>query len=91
MSKKTTTPRAASNRMELRRKLARDLASILANPETPTVLYNDIADSITDMSSEIDYNSAEMIERSVNAYFAKEEKRQDEFFEGISDDEGGKR
>jgi hypothetical protein len=76
-SRKSSTPRpsAASNRIELRKQLIRDLASILANPETPTVIYNDIANSITDMSSEIDYNTAEMIERSVNAYFAKEEKR----------------
>ncbi len=77
MSKKSSTPRpsAASNRIELRKQLARDLARILANPETPVSLYNDIADSITEMSSEIDYNSAEMIERSITAHIVKEEKR----------------
>src|SRR3954468_20286704 len=35
------------SRTDLRKQLAQDIASILANPECPAVLYNDIADNCT--------------------------------------------
>lgn len=63
---------------QLRRELARNLAEIMANPETPAALYNDIGEFVCAMSSEIgnDYwHSPEMLERSLNAYIACEEKR----------------
>lgn len=63
------------SREELRAQLARDLACIMANPETPAALYDAIADELTEMSSAIDYDTPEMIERSLTAYIAKEEKR----------------
>ncbi len=91
MSKKTTTPRAASkpSRIELRKQLARDLAAVMSNPETPVLLYNDIGDVLCEMSSDINYHTPDMIERTIAAHVVREAKRQDEFFEGISDDEGG--
>ncbi len=79
MQKKSNIPRksAASkpSRLELRRKLARDLAAVMSNPETPSNLYNAIADEVCMFSEKIDFHTAEMLERGVNAYYAKEEKR----------------
>jgi hypothetical protein len=60
---------------ELRRQLARDLASVLRNPECPVMLFNDIADRVTDMSSDLNWYSAEQIERSLNAHIQKEAAR----------------
>lgn len=77
-AKKSTTKPVRKSRGELRKQLAQDLARILQNPECPTMLYNDVAESITTMSSEIDdafWHSPEQIERSLNAYIASEEKR----------------
>ncbi len=94
MQKKSSTPRtspATPSRMELRRQLARDLAAVMSNPETPVLLYNDIGDVLCEMSSDINYHTPEMIERTIAAHVVREAKRQDEFFEGISDDEGGAR
>lgn len=74
--KRTATKGKTSE--ENRRELAEHIAAILANPETPTILYNDIAESLTTMSSEIGddfWHSPEMIERDLNAYIASEEKR----------------
>lgn len=85
MQKKDTTPRkkSASNeqpaRAELRKKLARDLAAVLANPECPTMLYDQVAEGITEMSSRLGdayWHQPEQIERDINAYIASEEKRQ---------------
>jgi hypothetical protein len=78
MQKKSSTPRtrtATPSRLELRRQLARDLASVMSNPETPSNLYNAIADEVCMFSEKIDFHTAEMLERGVNAYYAKEEKR----------------
>lgn len=51
MNKKTVakkpTTRKKTSRLELRQKLARDIASILANPETPCGLHNAITDATT--------------------------------------------
>ncbi len=77
MSKKSSTPRpsAASNRIELRKQLARDLAAVMSNPETPVSLYNAIGDELCEMSSDISFHTFEMIERSITAHIVKEEKR----------------
>jgi hypothetical protein len=78
MSAKSTTKQQKKSRGELRKQLARDISSILNNPECPAVLFNDIADSITEMSSDLGdefYHSPEIIERGLNAHIAKEEKR----------------
>jgi hypothetical protein len=56
--------------------LAAHVAAILNNPATPVTLYNAIAEELCDMSSEIDYNTPEMIARSIAAYERREEKRQ---------------
>lgn len=71
----TETTTSQPTREQLRQQLAQDLASILANPETPATLYNAIADELCEFSEAINYNTAEMIERSLNAYCEKEEKR----------------
>ncbi len=77
MSKKSSTPRpsAASNRIELRKQLARDLAAVMSNPETPVSLYNAIGDELCEMSSDISFHTFEMIERSITAHIEKEAKR----------------
>lgn len=66
---------ASKTRAQLRKELARDLAAILANPETPLPLYNAIADEVCDLSEKIDFHTPEMLERSVDAYYAAEAKR----------------
>jgi hypothetical protein len=75
MRQKSKSTKQQKSRAELRTQLARDLASIMANPETPSTLYNEIADCLCDMSSEIDYNAPEMIERCISAHISREEKR----------------
>lgn len=75
---KSATTRKCKTPAELRAQLARDLASIMANPETPTTLYNDIADALTTMSEDIGdeyWHSPEVITQSLNAHLAKEERR----------------
>ncbi len=52
--------------------LAAHIAAILEHPETPDALYNDIAERITDMSSHVDFQTPEMIERSLVAYAGRE-------------------
>ncbi len=75
MSKKVTMPRkSASTRIELRRKLARDLAAVMSNAETPATLYNAIGDELCEMSSEISFHTFEMIERSITAHIAIQQK-----------------
>jgi hypothetical protein len=61
--------------MELRRKLARDLAAVMSNPETPVLLYNDIGDVLCEMSSDINYHTPDMIERTIAAHVEREAKR----------------
>ena len=72
---KTAATRKGKSRAELRARLARDIASILANPETPVALYNDITERLGDYESEIDYHTPEMIEHSLAAHEAREAKR----------------
>ncbi len=77
-SRKSSTPRttpATPSRMELRRKLARDLAAVMSNPETPVLLYNDIGDVLCEMSSDINYHTPDMIERTIAAHVEREAKR----------------
>ncbi len=65
-------------RAELRKKLARDVAAILSNPETPYKLYNDIADCLTDMFNDLSstfYHAPDIIERTIEARRREEEKR----------------
>jgi hypothetical protein len=55
--------------------LAAQLSSILKNPACPAVIYNSIVDEIASMSESIDTDEAEFIERALDAYAAREEKR----------------
>ncbi len=55
--------------------LAAHISAILEHPETPDALYNDIAERITDMSSDVDFHTPEMIERSLVAYAGRESRR----------------
>jgi hypothetical protein len=76
--KNTTSPRKTTtspSRAQLRAKLARDLAAVISNPETPVLLYNEIADVLCDMSSDINYHTPEMIERTIAAHVEREAKR----------------
>ncbi len=81
-TKKSSTPRKSASskptREQLREQLAADIASILANPECPTALYNDISDNVCTWSS--DYCNAvnetpDYIESCLLAHIANEEKR----------------
>jgi gas vesicle protein len=77
-TKKSTIRKSTTSRDELRQQLARDIASILNNPETPTTLYNDVADRVSDMSSDLGdafWHSPEQIKRDLDAHFKKEAKR----------------
>lgn len=89
--KKSTTTGNKKSRAELRRELAETLSTILHNPTTPSSLYNAIADAISTLSEDVDFHTPEMIETMLTAYELKEQKRQDKFYEGVSDDEGGAR
>jgi hypothetical protein len=80
MSKNTKEPQKKS-REEWRKQLAHDLASILANPETPIRLYNDIADNCTEWQEARDnaddegWRSVPFILECLEAYQPAEEKR----------------
>jgi hypothetical protein len=61
-----------------RSRLARDVASILSNPATPTGLYNALADEITEWSTaylEADAHGESYIARSLDAFNRREAKR----------------
>ncbi len=73
--RKDSTPKKAPTKAQQRARLARDLSAVLSNPECPPVLYNDIGEAPCDMSSDIDYHTPEMVERTINAHIAREEKR----------------
>ena len=77
-AKKSTTNQPKKSRAELRKQLARDLSSILSNPECPVLLFNDIAETVCDWSSDLGgtfYHSPDVLERCINAHIAREEKR----------------
>lgn len=88
MQKKVSTPRTRAakqpTRAELRAKLARDIASILSNPETPATFYNSIADEMTawqnvrDNDLQNGWRSVGFIENCLDAYQRSEEKRRRE-------------
>jgi hypothetical protein len=78
MSAKNSKPQSKKSRGELRKQLARDIASILANPECPVDLYNDIAENVVNWST--DYcnlvnETPEYIHNCLEAHLATEEKR----------------
>lgn len=52
-------------------KLARQISDLLNNPDCPTNLYNAIADELTFFSNFIDFQSLDMIEKSLEAYQEK--------------------
>jgi hypothetical protein len=56
--------------------LAAYLSAVLKNPACPARIFNAIVDEIASMSEAIDTDEAEFIERALDAYAAKEEKRQ---------------
>jgi hypothetical protein len=76
-AKKSITPRKQKSRSGLRRELARDIASILANPETPSMLYNAIGDCLSEFEA-VDssvWTEASTIERNLDKYARFEEAR----------------
>lgn len=80
MSKNTKEPQKKS-REEWRKQLARDLESILFNPECPVELFNDIADNCTawqearDNADDAGWRRAPFIRECLEAYQRQEEKR----------------
>jgi hypothetical protein len=72
MSEKKSTPskKRKPTRAGLRKQLARNIAAILANPETPVRLYNEISDCVMEFES-VDHSpleSADNIERALDTY-----------------------
>ncbi len=77
--RKVSTPRARAatqRKTTPRSELAQLLSQVLTHPELPVTLYDAITDVLLDMASEIEYDKAEMIEISLNAFERREEKRQ---------------
>jgi hypothetical protein len=80
-TRKNSKQQQQKSRAELRKQLARDLASILANPECPTGLFNDIADNCTqwqearDNADETGWKREPFILECFEAYQRQEEKR----------------
>jgi hypothetical protein len=75
-TKKGTQKKGApSTRAPKFRDLAEALSFVMKHPETPAVLYNAMTDVLTDMWGEIDADAPDIIERSLEAYAAREERR----------------
>jgi hypothetical protein len=76
MRKKSTSKKGkGKSRAELRAQLARDISAVLTNSECPVGIYNDLTDSVSDMLSNINFDSPELIEMALVTSDAKEEKR----------------
>jgi hypothetical protein len=78
MSTRKTSTKKQKSRAELRRELARDIAAILRNPETPLDLYNTVRGEVVDWSTDYCNNEAhepDYIERCLNAFKHNEQKR----------------
>lgn len=58
----------AENQRTERKRLARQIAEILANPELPTDLYNAITDELTVYTNFLDYNNPQTVEIILKAY-----------------------
>jgi len=56
---------------EERHELAKQIGAVLTNPDTPESVYNALADQMMFYSQFLDYNSAEIIEMSLEAYEVK--------------------
>ncbi len=69
------TAKPKPTKAELRTQLARDLADVLANPETPAALYNAIADCLCDFETRRDFHTAAHIETTIATYYASEIER----------------
>lgn len=81
MSAKKSNSQIATNqpnRTELRKKLARDIAAIFANPETPTVIYNGLGDTMNELHNNIPGARLDQSEAYnlalLDAYFEAEQK-----------------
>lgn len=55
--------------------LAKQIADLLANPDCPENLYEAIGEVVCDMSNFINYDSPEIIEKSLIAYDRRDKKR----------------
>jgi hypothetical protein len=81
MSRKDSTKKAAKRnaREESRKRLANAIAEIMANPETPSELYNRVGDItvgwIDDYNQERGVDSADYILDCLKAHQQSEEKR----------------
>jgi hypothetical protein len=81
-TKKSTTKKQTTgnqkSRAELRKQLARDIASITSNPECPARIYNGLADGILEVFNSTPGNlfdtSEEYILSVLNAFAAADEK-----------------
>jgi hypothetical protein len=72
---KKDTAKPKPTKANLRAKLARDLAAVLANPATPVTLYNAIADCLCDFETRRDFHTAAHIETTIATYYASEIER----------------
>jgi hypothetical protein len=68
--KATPSKGKGKSREELRRQLARDITSVLANPECPTIIYNDLASAVLEIFNTIPTFNLDTSE----AYAAAQEK-----------------
>jgi hypothetical protein len=64
-----------NNKKDGKRELAELLSLVLKHPDLPGRLYNRIGDAVIDMSTDIDFDSADVIELSLTAYLAKNKER----------------
>jgi len=73
--RKNSKQEQKKSRAELRKQLARDLESIITNPETPAILHNAISDCMTDFEQETEWHKADYIERALENYARIQAKR----------------
>jgi hypothetical protein len=51
------------------------ISAVMKHPETPSLIYNMLGESLTDLSNEIDYHAPEMIAATLAAHRERESKR----------------
>ncbi len=67
-TKKQTTKAKITGQQDAAAEIAGHISAILNNPATPACLYNALAVELTSMSSDIDYHTVDMIERTLVAF-----------------------
>ena len=66
--KQTTKAKTTGQRQDSAAEIAGHISAILNHPATPVCVYNALAVALTDMSSDIDYHTVDMIERTLVAF-----------------------